>query len=76
MDSLQKGRTFATKRTLVEFTMGGHSVGDELKLDRAQDVVSFTAKLRSIVPWIIWSSFAMDAWCNRFCWMDRKIPPT
>ena len=50
MDSLQKGRTFATNGPLVEFTLGGHSVGDELKLDRAQEAVSFTAKLRSIVP--------------------------
>ena len=50
MDSLQKGRTFATNGPLVEFTLGGQRVGDELKLDRAQDAVSFTAKLRSIVP--------------------------
>jgi TolB protein len=50
MDSLQKGRTFATNGPLVEFTLGEHSVGEELKLDRAQDAVSFTAKLRSIVP--------------------------
>ena len=50
MDSLQKGRTFATNGPLIEFTLAGHFVGDELKLDRAQDAVPFTAKLRSIVP--------------------------
>jgi hypothetical protein len=50
MDALQKGRTFATNGPLIEFTLGGQPVGDELKLDRAQDAVAFTAKLRSIVP--------------------------
>jgi hypothetical protein len=50
MDALEKGHTFATNGPLVEFTLGGHSVGDELKLDRAQEAVSFTARLRSIVP--------------------------
>ncbi len=50
MDSLKKGRTFATNGPLIEFTLGGHRVGDELKLDGAQPTVPFTAKLRSIVP--------------------------
>ena len=49
-EALKKGRTFATNGPLIEFTLGGQRVGDELKLDRAQDDVSFTAKLRSIVP--------------------------
>jgi TolB protein len=48
--ALKKGRTFATNGPLIEFTMGGHRVGDELKFDRAQDAVPFTVKLRSIVP--------------------------
>jgi hypothetical protein len=48
-EALKKGRTFATNGPLIEFTLGGKRVGDELKLDRAQDDVSFTAKLRSIV---------------------------
>jgi len=48
-EALKKGRTFATNGPLIEFTLGGQRVGDELKLDRAQDDVSFTAKLRSIV---------------------------
>jgi len=50
MDSLKKGRTFATNGPLIEFTVGGQKVGDELKFDGAQERVPFTAKLRSIVP--------------------------
>ena len=49
-EALKKGRTFATNGPLIEFTMGGQRVGDELKFERAQDAVPFTAKLRSIVP--------------------------
>jgi len=49
-EALKKGRTFATNGPLIEFTLGAQQVGDELKLDRAQDAVPFTAKLRSIVP--------------------------
>jgi TolB protein len=50
MDALKKGQTFATNAPLIEFALGGQRVGDELKFDRAQDAVPFTAKLRSIVP--------------------------
>jgi len=50
MGSLRKGRTFATNGPLIEFTLGGLKVGDELKFDGAQTAVPFTAKLRSIVP--------------------------
>jgi TolB protein len=50
MDSLKSGRTFATNGPLIEFTLGGRRVGDDLKSDRAQTAVPFTAKLRSIVP--------------------------
>src|SRR4029077_9341375 len=49
-EALKKGRTFATNGPLIEFTLGGQRVGDELKLDRPQDAGAFTAKLRSIVP--------------------------
>jgi hypothetical protein len=35
---------------LIEFTLGGQRVGDELKFDGAQTAVPFTARLRSIVP--------------------------
>jgi TolB protein len=50
MDSLKNGRTFATNGPLIEFTLGGQRVGDDLKFDGAQAAVPFTAKLRSIVP--------------------------
>jgi TolB protein len=50
MDSLKSGRTFATNGPLIEFTLDGQRVGDELKFDSAQAAVPFTAKLRSIVP--------------------------
>jgi TolB protein len=50
LEGLKQGRTFATNGPLVEFKLGGESVGGELKLDTAQAAVPFTAKLRSIVP--------------------------
>jgi len=49
-DGLKKGRTFATNGPLLEFTLGGERVGDELRFDGAQTAVPFTAKLRAIVP--------------------------
>jgi TolB protein len=50
LDALKKGRTFATNGPLLEFTLGGQQIGDELAFDAATKNVSFTAKLRSIVP--------------------------
>ena len=49
-EGLKQGRTFATNGPLVEFTLGGKQVGDELKFDSAQAAVPLTAKMRSIVP--------------------------
>lgn len=49
LDSLKKGKTFATNGPLLEFSLNGRAVGDEVKLDKAQNV-PFTARLRSIVP--------------------------
>ena len=49
-DALKKGRTFATNGPLIEFTLDGQSVGEELKYGSARESVPFTAKLRSIVP--------------------------
>jgi len=49
-EALKQGRTFATNGPLIEFTLGGQRVGDELKFGSAQEAVPFTAKLRSIVP--------------------------
>jgi hypothetical protein len=50
MDSLKAGRTFATNGPLLEFTLNEEVVGSELKLDKPQREVPFTARLRSIVP--------------------------
>lgn len=49
-DGFKRGRTFATNGPLVNFTLGGEIVGSELKLDAPQNVVLFTARLRSVVP--------------------------
>lgn len=49
-EGLKQGRTFATNGPLIEFTLGGQRVGDELRFDGPQAAVPFTAKLRSIVP--------------------------
>jgi Tol biopolymer transport system component len=49
-DALKRGRTFATNGPLIEFTLNGQRVGEELKYNSARESVPFTAKLRSIVP--------------------------
>ncbi|HYL64919.1 MAG TPA: CehA/McbA family metallohydrolase [Candidatus Methylomirabilis sp.] len=49
-NALKRGRTFATNGPLVEFTLDGQRVGDELKYEKPRENVPFTAKLRSIVP--------------------------
>jgi Tol biopolymer transport system component len=49
-EALKKGRTFATNGPLLEFTLDGQRVGEELQFDKPQDGVAFTAKMRSIVP--------------------------
>ncbi len=50
LDALKKGHTFATNGPLLEFSLGGQQIGDELSMERPQDAVPFSAKLRSIVP--------------------------
>ena len=50
IDELKKGHTFATNGPLVNFTLGGLMVGDELKFDTPQSNVPFTARLQSVVP--------------------------
>ena len=50
LEALAKGKTFATNGPLVHFALGGESVGGELKFDRPEAAVPFTARLRSIVP--------------------------
>lgn len=50
MNDLKLGRSFATNGPLVEFTLGGQMIGDELKFGGPQQAVPFTAKLSSFVP--------------------------
>jgi Tol biopolymer transport system component len=50
LEALKKGRTFATNGPLLDFSLGGQSIGGELKFDAAQTAVPFKARLRSIVP--------------------------
>ena len=50
LEALQKGRTLATNGPLMEFTMDGQRVGEELQYKEPRESVPFTAKLRSIVP--------------------------
>jgi TolB protein len=50
LDALQKGRTFATNGPLLEFSLDGEQIGDEMAFDQPQSEVPFTAKMRSIVP--------------------------
>ncbi len=50
IDGLRHGRTVATNGPLLDFTLGGKSIGDELRLPAGTQRVAFTASLRSIVP--------------------------
>jgi len=47
--AIKAGRTFATNGPLLSFELGGKKVGDELQLEKKQDV-PFKVSLRSIVP--------------------------
>jgi Tol biopolymer transport system component len=50
LDSLKRGRTFATNGPLLGFRLGDHGLGDDLLLPAGTNTVKFTAWLRSIVP--------------------------
>jgi TolB protein len=50
LTALKQGRTFATNGPLLDFTLGGKQLGDDLKLPAGNQEVKFTASLRSIVP--------------------------
>ncbi len=50
LESLRKGRTFATNGPQLRFSLGGEDVGGEVKLESAQKEVPFKATMRSIVP--------------------------
>jgi TolB protein len=67
-DGFKRGRTFATNGPLVNFTLNGEMVGSELKLDRPQQEVPFTARLRSIVP-----VDRLEVVCNGVVVKDLKL---
>jgi TolB protein len=50
MDSLKRGRTFATNGPLLGFALGGKGLGDELRLPAGESRVPFKAWMRSMVP--------------------------
>ena len=50
LESLRRGRTFATNAPLLHFTVGGQGAGSELKLPPGEQELPFTASLRSLVP--------------------------
>ncbi len=50
LSSLKQGHTFATDGPLLGFRLGGHGLGDELRLPIGKNKIKFTAWLRSIVP--------------------------
>ena len=50
LSSLKQGHTFATNGPLLGFTLGGRTLGDELRLPAGEKKVKFSAWLRSIVP--------------------------
>jgi TolB protein len=47
--AIKAGRTFATNGPLLRFTLGGQSIGGEVRLSKKQDV-PFSVELSSIVP--------------------------
>jgi TolB protein len=50
LDSLKRGRTFATNGPLLGFTLGGRQPGGELRVPAGENKIKFTAWLRSFVP--------------------------
>jgi hypothetical protein len=47
---LKAGRTFVTNAPLLEFSLGGHQVGDEVQLPAGSNRLSARVSLRSSVP--------------------------
>ncbi len=50
LDSLKRGRTFATNGPLLGFSLGDRQLGDDLQLPAGDNKVKFSAWLRSFVP--------------------------
>jgi len=47
--AIKTGKTFATNGPLLRFSLGGQKIGDEVRLEKKQEV-RFTAEMNSIVP--------------------------
>lgn len=47
--AIKAGRTFATNGPLLRFSLGGHAIGEEVRLEKKQEV-RFSAEMNSIVP--------------------------
>ena len=50
LDSIKHGHTFVSNGPLLGFTLGGHQIGDEVRLPAGENKVKFTAWMRSFVP--------------------------
>jgi TolB protein len=50
LDGLRAGRTFATNGPLLWFTLGGHDIGDEIRVPAAPVRLAVHARMESIVP--------------------------
>jgi TolB protein len=50
LESLKRGRSFATNGPLLGFSLGAAQIGDELHFAAPQSKVPFSVRLRSIVP--------------------------
>jgi TolB protein len=50
LNSIKGGKTFATNGPLLEFTLDGHEIGDEIKLPAGEHQLKLSAWMRSIVP--------------------------
>ena len=50
LEALRAGKTFATNGPLLEFTLDGRGIGDELRLPEGSHRLEARASLRSIVP--------------------------
>jgi Tol biopolymer transport system component len=47
--AIKAGRTFATNGPLLRFSLGGQGIGEEVRLDKKEEV-KFSAEMNSIVP--------------------------
>lgn len=50
LENLKRGRTFATNGPLLGFSLGGHHLGETVRVGKGGATVEFKAWLRSIVP--------------------------